>query len=257
MKREKVQKGAILLLFVTFFALSICLFKDYGISTDEPRERETTFLNLNYVLETVKNTSGSEDLEDYRDKYYGIAMQAVPAVIEVLLGLEEPDVFLIRHLWTFLVCFAGYVCFYLLCRKIHLSRGLSLLGTAMLCLYPRFFAEQFYNIKDMMFTAMVMISMFCTVMVIEKRYSLLWMAVFSIAAALTANVRIVGVIFPILLLGAFCGAQRTSMRFRADAVRSITDALKRLLLSVSFWAGSLQCSVSLPVSVSHWLILHH
>ncbi len=56
---------------------------------------------------------------------------------------------------------------------------------------------------------------------------------------------------------AFCGAQRTSMRFRADAVRSITDALKRLLLSVSFWAGSLQCSVSLPVSVSHWLILRH
>lgn len=58
-------------------------------------------------------------------------------------------------------------------------------------------------------------------------------------------------------LNAFCGAQRTSMRFRADAVRSITDALKRLLLSVSFWAGSLQCSVSLPVSVSHWLILRH
>ena len=28
---------------------------------------------------------------------------------------------------------------------------------------------------------------------------------------------------------AFCGAQRTPMRFRADAVRSITDALKRLL----------------------------
>ena len=56
---------------------------------------------------------------------------------------------------------------------------------------------------------------------------------------------------------AFCGAQRTPMRFRADVVQSITDALKRLLLSVSFWAGSLQCSVSLPVSVSHWLILRH
>ena len=30
-------------------------------------------------------------------------------------------------------------------------------------------------------------------------------------------------------VSAFCGAQRTLMRFRADAVRSITDALKRLL----------------------------
>ena len=32
-----------------------------------------------------------------------------------------------------------------------------------------------------------------------------------------------------LLSGAFCGARRTPMRFRADAVRSITDALNRLL----------------------------
>ena len=32
------------------------------------------------------------------------------------------------------------------------------------------------------------------------------------------------------MISAFCGAQRTSMRFRADAVRHITDALKHLLL---------------------------
>ena len=32
-----------------------------------------------------------------------------------------------------------------------------------------------------------------------------------------------------VISGAFCGAQRTPMRFRADAVRSITDALNRLL----------------------------
>ena len=43
-------------------------------------------------------------------------------------------------------------------------------------------------------------------------------------------------------VGAFCGAQRTSMRFRADAVQSITDALNRLLLWINFWAGSLQYS---------------
>lgn len=200
MKRDLLQKGFILLFFILLLVLGICLFRDYGISTDEPRERESTFLNLNYVLEMVKNTPDRENFEDYSDKYYGVAMQVIPAVIEVLLGLGEPDVFLLRHLWTFLVCFVGYICFYLLCRKINLSRSLSLLGTVMICLYPRFFAEQFYNIKDMMFTAMVMISMFCTVMVIEKSYSVLWTAVFSIAAALTTNVRIVGAIFPVLLL---------------------------------------------------------
>ena len=201
MKKESVQKGIVLVLFIFLFVLGVCIYKNYGISTDEPRERETTFLNLRYVSEMASDRSGSENLEDYSDKYYGVAMQAVPSVIEVFLGLGEPDVFLIRHLWTFAVCFVGYICFYLLCRKIRLSRGFSLLGTAMICLYPRFFAEQFYNIKDMMFTAMVMISMYFTVMVIENQYSILWMVMFSIVAALTTNVRIVGAIFPVLLLG--------------------------------------------------------
>ena len=45
---------------------------------------------------------------------------------------------------------------------------------------------------------------------------------------------------------AFCGAQRTLMRFRADAMRIITDAPKRSILSFSFSAESLLCSASLP-----------
>ena len=45
---------------------------------------------------------------------------------------------------------------------------------------------------------------------------------------------------------AFCGAQRTPMRFRADAMRNITDAPKRLILLFSSSVGSLLCSALLP-----------
>ena len=48
-------------------------------------------------------------------------------------------------------------------------------------------------------------------------------------------------------LAAFCGAQRTPMRFRADAMRSITGAPKRWILLFSSSAGSLLYSASLPV----------
>ena len=48
-------------------------------------------------------------------------------------------------------------------------------------------------------------------------------------------------------IDAFCGAQRTPMRFRADAMRSITDAPKHKILLFSFSAGSLRCSALLPV----------
>ena len=45
---------------------------------------------------------------------------------------------------------------------------------------------------------------------------------------------------------AFCGSQRTQMRFRADAMRNITDASKRLILLFSSSVGSLLCSALLP-----------
>lgn len=62
---------------------------------------------------------------------------------------------------------------------------------------------------------------------------------------------------PVAVINAFCEVQRTPMRFRADAMQIITDALNRLLLWISFWAGSLRYSASWPVSVLHWLIPHH
>lgn len=129
-------------------------------------------------------------------------MQVPPAIAEWAMGFPDgADTWLVKHLWTFLVCFCGYVCFYLMCQEVYGKRWLSLLGTAMIALYPRFFAEQFYNIKDMMFTAMVMISMFVTVKLIESKYAIGWTVVFAVVTALTTNVRIVGAIFPVLFLG--------------------------------------------------------
>lgn len=45
---------------------------------------------------------------------------------------------------------------------------------------------------------------------------------------------------------AFCGAERTPRRFRADAMQNITDALKRSKKLLNFLAGSLLCNASSP-----------
>lgn len=205
MRREWVQKLLIVILFGAYFMMGILVYKDYGISTDEPTERESTFTNLKYVMDTL-GIDGLEgvngDLENYSDRYYGIIMQIPPALIEWARDFPGgAEIYYMRHLWTFIVCFLGYICFYLMCREILKSRWLSLAGTAMIALYPRFFAEQFYNIKDMIFVSMVMVSMYMTVRVIESKCSVLWTLLFAVTAALTTNVRIVGIIFPVLLLG--------------------------------------------------------
>ncbi|MDO4332430.1 MAG: hypothetical protein Q4C58_07030 [Eubacteriales bacterium] len=188
--------------FCLYFFASLFIVRDYGVSTDEPQERKTMYVNANYVLTKLGRESmeGIPELDTYKDKYYGVAMQMPMAVIE-LLRAPVPFVYFCRHMYTFSVCLIGYAAFFLLCKRIFHSNMLALLGTVMIALYPRFFAEQFYNVKDMIFVAMYMISMWATVQLIESNFSKKWVFLFSIIVALTTNVRIVGFIFMGLVIG--------------------------------------------------------
>lgn len=70
-----------------------------------------------------------------------------------------------------------------------------------MALYPRFFANQFYDIKDMVFASMYMVSMWATVEAIHSKLKVRWLVVFSVLAAMATNVRIVGIIFPVFFIG--------------------------------------------------------
>lgn len=192
--------------FVLFFTclyilIGVIIFSDYSASTDEPNERRTMYVNLNYITTLVgKEPMDVPELESYEDRYYGIFLQMPTGLFEVgHKGLAY--IYNCRHLYTFSICVLGYIAFMYLCKKLFHSNLLALLGGAMVALYPRFFAEQFYNIKDMCFVAVYMFAMWATYMLIEKKFSWKWIGLFSFMAALATNVRIVGAVFVILLIG--------------------------------------------------------
>lgn len=198
---RRFQTGLVICFFAIYFILGIFLVRDYGVSTDEPCEKTTMYVNLNYVLSKFgKEAMAVPDLDTYLDKYYGIVMQLPMCVFEIG-DLPLPVIYLGRHIYTFFVCFIGYLCFFFLCKRIFKSNYIALLGSAMVMLYPRFFAEQFYNLKDMIFTAVFMISMWATERLIAHEFSKKWIIIFSLIVAVTMNVRTFGIIFLMLILG--------------------------------------------------------
>lgn len=203
-KCKRLKNYCIIVVVLLYFLLGTGIYKDYGISTDEPTERTSTLVNVKYLISLFDQDKASEmevpDLMTYDDRYYGTILQ-MPAVILEVGERSLRDIFYGRHLYTFALCVAGYVAFFFLCRMLFKSDLTALTGTAMVALYPRFFAEQFYNIKDMVFVSVFMISMFATVKLIESRFRWKWLFVFTISAAVSTNVRIVGIIFLILMLG--------------------------------------------------------
>ena len=202
--RKQMTKCLIVFAFAVYLLVGIFIYQDYGISADEPTERISTLVNVKYILKIlgIDKETGIEvpDLTEYKDKYYGTFLQ-MPAMIFEFHNENLGFVFWGRHLYTFILCLIGCAAFFLLCKKLLKSDLFAMMGTAMIALYPRFFSEQFYNIKDMVFVATFMIAMFVSVELIESKFKWNWIFCFSAATAVSANVRIVGIIFLMLMLG--------------------------------------------------------
>ena len=201
---KRLMNYLIIPVFLVYLVLGMGIYRDYGISPDEPTERVSTLVNVKYIMNYLGIEKADEievpDLPDYEYRYYGTFLQ-MPTTVFEKYNEDLGVVFRGRHLYTFFLCMAGYAAFFLLCRMLFQSNLPAILGTGMLALYPRFFAEQFYNIKDMVFVSTFMIAMFASVKLIESKFKWNWLLSFAIVTAVSANVRIVGIIFLMLMLG--------------------------------------------------------
>ncbi len=202
--RKKVMiRGVMILLAVAaLLVLSRRLVTDYGVSRDERAERESLLVNANYIAGLFgKGDDEITPLSEFKDRYYGMSAQFPMLVFESLMGDNLRHLFLARHIYTLFVCILGYLAFYFFCARVFGSRLYGLLGSAMIFLYPRFFAEQFYNIKDMVFLSIFMMMLYVTYLFVEsgfkKRYGLL----FTFACSVATNVRIMGCIFAACVIG--------------------------------------------------------
>ena len=241
---EKASKYVVIIAFAAMLVTGLLVYQDYGVTVDEPLERYTSLVTYKYIQQRVfGNPMPQMDIIDslwdypvsYR--YYGAFLQLPMVVIEHLQGFPVilHDVFLTRHLITFFYCFLGYLCFFYMCRKIFKNNYLALLGTLMLFLYPRYFATQFTLVKDMVYAATVMASMWAIVMFLEKKETWFWGAVFAAVSAISANIRFISFIFPCLLIGYLVVRD---LFVTAAFSKGIRSALKRvgvyLLLGLSF-----------------------
>lgn len=200
--KRSIRKQQILVAvaFIAFVIVGIMIFRDYGVSTDELQERNSTLVNANYIWTLL----GLEPrpvpaLSEWKDRYYGMIMQ-FPTIIFEIFHWDISKILLGRHFYTFIVCVIGWWFFYDLCKRIYGSRMLALAGSGMLALYPRFFAEQFYNIKDLIFVAVYIASMWAMERMISARYSWKWILVFSMFSAAATNVRLPGLILIVVAL---------------------------------------------------------
>jgi hypothetical protein len=221
--------------FLTYLVSGLLLFDDYGLSWDEPRERSTGLVNLNYVAKVFHvydpvQYESQQDLHEYRDRYYGSAFQLACCMLERVLGIKDTYfIFLLRHLLTFLIFFTGSVYLYRSMRFLSADRFPSLILTALFVTQPRFFAEQFYNCKDMIFLSVVCVGTFYQLRLIrEKRRADVAKAAITAAAAIAT--RVSGIFLPLLTLIFLL----LDVLIRSESRRRLKDIFLYIILTACF-----------------------
>ena len=150
--------------FLVFLALGVSIYKDYGISWDEPVQRRYGHAVFDYLK------LGSPDLSEDPERYYGPIVELGLVCAEHLLGLEDvQSVYFLRHSMTFSLFSVGVFFFFMLCRSLFGSWKLGLLGALCLILSPRIFAHAFFNSKDIPFMVLFIISGWTLLVFLDRK----------------------------------------------------------------------------------------
>ncbi len=189
---EPKYKIIVILFFIIFLCIGLFIFGDYGISWDEPVQRNSGIITVDYI------TGSDQSLLTYPNKFYGPVFETLLVAIERTLNLSENPraIYLMRHLVTFLLFYISVIFFYKLCKYRFKSWKIGLLGSLFLILSPRIFAHSFYNSKDIAFLAMFIISIYTLTKYLNKKT---WTnTIFhALACAILIDIRILGIIVPV------------------------------------------------------------
>ena len=127
---------AVIALFLLILAAGLLLYGDYGISVDEPTELWTAQYNYDLIKKLLLGSnSANRDpaadewmLDAYALRFYGAILQ-LPLIawadgVRLLTGSVPPErmLYLVRHLYTFLIFYGALICFYRFVKRLTGNR---------------------------------------------------------------------------------------------------------------------------------------
>lgn len=204
--KSHVERFVVPFMFGIYLLLGILVHADYGVSWDEPISRSNGMINLKYVESIIAPQLLTDDvkslpnLAEWRDKDYGVAFELPLAMLEKAFGVSGENPYAFRHLLTFLFSALGVVALYKTSTFLYRDYRLGVLAALMLIFSPRFFAESFYNSKDIVFMAATAVAIYTmTRFITTPRLS--WAVLHGLACAYAIDVRIMGVATVVVTVG--------------------------------------------------------
>ena len=175
--------------FALVIIIGLLLYKDYGLTWDEPVQRGIGLAAYKYIH------AGDRAYMEMYDKIYGVGFELPLIYLEKLFNLTDTrEIFQFRHLINIL--FFSFTCFifFRLNLKLFKKAHLAIIPTLILLRTPRIFAHAFFNSKDLPFLCMYIIGYYALFNYLLKS-SYKNLIVLGLCAGLLINFRIMGILF--------------------------------------------------------------
>ena len=200
-----------ILLFAILIFIGVLVYDDYGMSMDEEFQRTHSIVTYKWLNRKLFDRGvfigeGTEDLQHYSGRKYGVALQMplvfAEDVYNVLHGepMSFRQIYLMRHAYLHAFFLIGLYCFYCMLCDLYKKPLLSAAGVLMIYVFGRIFADSFYNVKDLLFTSVSLIELYFGERLLRSGRSTKWCILYAISTAFLVTSRIVGAIYPVLLI---------------------------------------------------------
>jgi len=197
---KNTEKKINYIIFFIIFAIGLSVSKDYGLTIDDEYYR----INGLYYYQFIKNT-----IFDLNVPLVENNIKYAPALFEILLAFitdifsinEINDIYKTSHKLNFIIFFISLIFFYKLVYRLYNSEIYAILSVIFLITTPRFFAESYFNSRDIFFLSLFILNIYSIYLFLAKK-NLFSIIVLAFSTAVLVISKIFGVV-PILLFSFF------------------------------------------------------
>lgn len=217
------------LIFIISLGLGFAVFGDYGIAWDEPLQRDIGLRSYNYVFH------GDNTLNDFKNRDYGVAIELPLIFLEKVFYLNDSrDIYRMRHLTMHLFFLLCAFAFYLLIWILYRNKALAVCGYVMLLLSPKIYAQSFYNSKDIPFMCMFILCFFVSAIAFRDK-KLRYFILFGILSGLLINIRIMGIVMPVIISALMLFDVITGPYRRTTLINFLVYLVITIAVAVASW----------------------
>tara|TARA_X000001036_G_scaffold436573_1_gene479992 strand:- start:270 stop:1892 length:1623 start_codon:yes stop_codon:yes gene_type:complete len=204
MKINISSKKTVVFLFFTIILLTgIFVYKDYGLTIDDEYYRKNGFFYKEFITKYIYHLFNVDfvKLDLLSNEIQNNSLRNHPATFEIILAFlsdflklnQINEIYNLSHLLNFIIYTISLYLFYKILNKRFKNSYLSILFVIIIFLTPRFFAESFYNSRDIFFFSLFILFLYSAQKYIYKD-NIQNILLISFSSALLINAKVLGII---------------------------------------------------------------